>query len=699
MRKLIKSIFITALVAAHIISACSSALAIERVSVRPSTTQQKAPKSNIFQVKGTSDKFILLDETEEGFFVLSLKNYASKPFSKDGTPVPYDPKNEKSIAHWLNNDFLTDGYLPQAILDNLVEKVYTTEGGGAEVEFSKAYDVTCKVVLLSQTEWSKYNAKFGYADDTSSGFWALRTVRERTGSILVAGTSSPNHGVTVDGKWGRALGIRPAFFLSKDFFEKVNMDIQNTGDAVMSLIRSNNSADVLDQIYTQAEMYTLTEADIPPSADGVFVSGRGIVGEKITGSYNFISLDGNTEDGTMIQWQRSRDKEVWSTILGAEEKDYVPSKSDVGYYVRMKVSPMTGSMAGASYVSTPLEFVIRDISKPVASDVRIVCEGGVKPGTILDAKYSFNDSNHDICSGTDYVWEVSADKTIVETKGTSRYYKLSNEDCGKYVRVGVVPKKRTNSADERKVVEGEKVYSEWVKIENLPIINDITLSRNLDLSVNISKTENLISLNSIVAPVNNATADKVTAQYTIEESNDYTVVCTWQAAETENGIYSYVATGANSISIAPAKPMWIRAKVYTKNAENVGAVSYSEPILVGTEKTAEDIGAFEVTQTLTSGKTYQVKILSSAGSISAFSMKMGADVANITSEKYIIEKLQQADGNYLIGAFTGGNFEGDSYITVCEITPDQNVTLTISDVVASYASALPAKAKVLVVER
>ena len=699
MRKTLRNLLILSLVFVYLLVGIGSAFAIERVTVAPATTRAKASKSYMFKIAGTNQNFILLDETSEGFFVLSEKYAATRPISASGEPVPYDPKDENSVAHWLNGDFLTSGIFPKEIIDNLVERVYKTEGGGSKVPFSKDYESTCKIVLLSQTEWSKYNARFGYADDTSVSFWALRTVRELTGAPLVAAQASPNSGLTVEGKWTSSTGIRPAFYLSKDFFEKVSLDLSATGDAVFSLVRNKNDKATLSSLYSSSDVYNLTESDIAPMVDTAYIVGRGIVGETINGNYKFLSLDTKAENGTTIQWQRSKNKTSWSTIIGAEDINYVPTEYDVGHYIRMKVTPMTASTAGSSYESAPLGNVIRPISAPVASNIRIVSEDGIRPGSIVEAKYSYNDENRDICSESEYFWELSEDKVTAESLDGTKYLKLTNDTAGKFIRVGVIAKKKTNSAAGRMTVSGDLAYSEWISVEDLPMVTGVELAKGMDISITASKKDGEVFLTSSLTLPGN---EKLTAMYEVAKSDEFETVCLWEGATTPNGSYSTLATDVDNLEFLADAPLWVRAKVYTRNAENKGNAIYSAPMYIGEGKKPEAEGELSVTKALTSGKTYEIWI-SNDSVVSSFAYSIaieGLGDSLVVSDKYLINKISQANKTYAIGTLNSGVCSEGFSFKAGEITADEDKTITISDaLVTDSGSSGVTGAKVFIVER
>lgn len=702
MRNRLVRLMLLVSVAAYAFVGHSTAFAIERIATAPSTTQKKAPNSNIFQLKGDSNRYILLDATDEGYFVLAEKTVASKTASVNGEPVAFDPEDPNSIAYWLNNDYINDKTvakrLPQIMIDNLIEREYTTEGGGSQVTFRSDYKSKCKIVILSQTEWSKYNAKFGYADDSGVAYWLLRSVIASTADPMVAYTSGTHAGVTQYGKWTSAAGIRPAFYLSKDFFEKATLDVENTGDAILSMIRTEADYSMLNKMYSATEMYNLTESNLAPTAISVSIKGRGIVGEKIEGKYEYVSMDGNSEDGTAISWEKSIDKKVWSSILGADSKDYIPTENDIGYYVKMRVSPATNEVAGATYESQPLSIAIRPVSTPVASNVRIESNGIVKPGIILEAKYSFYDENRDICTRTNYEWEaVSADGETAEVIGNTRYLKLTNKEAGKLVRVSIVPQKTTKS-ETNEVVAGEKVYSDWVQVENLPSASEVTIVRDMDLTVSVSKTDDGVSLKGLLHPILNKGIERITAVYSMNASDGCTIVCEWQGADSKDGVYDYITSGTDYLDYAPKYAMWVRAKIYTKNAQNISNAIYSEPVFVGEDNDVQVKGELTLTKDLTAGKTYEIWLSNDTSRNNyAFSFNMtGAFEGELLSDNYIIKQ----DGNYVIGSKRFGGFNDDYSFKVGEITPQKDATVTISDAMTAKIGNSPAsQTRVFIVEK
>ena len=319
----------------------------------------------------------------------------------------------------------------------------------------------------------------------------------------------------------------------------------------------------------------------------------------------------------------------------------------------------------------------------------------------MDATYSFYDENRDICSETEYVWE-SRRGDVTETVGNTRYFRPSGSEAGKYVRVGVIPKKRTSSADGRKTVCGDIAYSDWVCVENLPAAVNVGIVRNMNLTISASKTDGTISVKSAAVPAGQS--ERLTAQYELEESGDYEIVCEWQGSDSEYGAYGCIEENSGTLEIQPDKAMWVRAKVYTRNAAGRGRAAYSAPVLIGADAGEAPDGEYTLTQRLTGGKRYEIWILNDAGKGSyAYSFKIeGDNIPQLTSERYLIKSIDRETGRTVIGTLTGERYSGDACFKAGEISPAADTTLTISDALttAAFGGDFPiTRARVFVVEK
>ena len=669
---------------------------VERIISVPADSQRKAPIENIFQLDGSDDRFILLDDTEDGFFVLTEKYYTRREFDPDGIS-PFDPQDENNIGYWLNNDFLTNTSikrLPQEIIDNLMEHTYLTEGGGPSFEWNKDYEITCKVVLLSQTEWVKYNGKFGYADDESYAYWYLRTTRGVTGNPLVACINPPNTGLTGDGKPDGASGVRPAFYLPHDFFNKVKINISKTGDNVISAIRKHS--DILQQtvLYTDSELDELLDSSIAPQIENLFVSGRGIVGEEMKGSYMYISSGSGSESGTVIQWLRGESSEgPWSAIMGANSLVYVPDSDDIGYYITMQVTPANKTDAGKTYTAKALNVPVQDISKPAAENIRL--NGVPSASERLEAIYHYYDANNVACSGTVYQWQISDDNenfTDIEN-ADGRYYTVSGNESGKYLRVGVAPMKKSNS------VIGEMNYSEAVKISDLPEIKNVIIGGG-DISLDITNADNKINISGRLNSIEAEPGSEISGVYEAIGGRSADVAFVWQRSNSENGVFGDIYTSDQASYILSEADMgrWIRLGVYAYNADIKGDTVYSDPIFIDApviSNTLED-PLETVTFNAHKGMTYQIWLEGTAGNYS-YSIAYDAEGEfTAASDQYITYIDDSA--NMIVGTRVGGVYSGSGAFEAVELAVEEDCRITLHNAQAGSMSG-SSSARISVIEK
>lgn len=327
--------------------------------------------------------FLLLDKDSDGnYFVMADDMYGTHQFlgtSRSSTESSvwfqthlngtwkYNSETNSNIAYWLNNSFLTDGNgkntdgsarkLPDDIVNNLVEKDWGVEGGSnisdgyfwsaatgdkpaAAYTSIAPYTTKQKVSLLSlwegRTYWNDisplvYDMK-PYTDKNTDEVdaykyysWYLRTAYNNAMMGF-----EPSNGVFVYSNTGilgstainNEFGVRPCFFLSKDFFEKVAVDYSPTktayvteGDAetkapnyVINEIKKV-SFDKLVALYGQEKAVELKgdAVDSTVTLQNVYIKGQAIAGNTVSAhviaplgldSVAYSWLHSDTKDGT-----------------------------------------------------------------------------------------------------------------------------------------------------------------------------------------------------------------------------------------------------------------------------------------------------------------------------------------------------------------------------------------------------------------
>ena len=269
MKKTIIKILSVLCMATFIPSINAGAVAIQKINARAFSDE-----AYIFRVKGSNQEFLLLDETDDNnskFFVCAIGYYGRKAIHSGGKHK-FDPNDPKSMAYFLNNDFLTQGTLSgfklnyHKLPDNVIEHidfnhVWECEEAKSGGDASAPYKIKCGVVLPSQTELIKYKDRIGW-DDNYRSFdndvtlypWGTRSV-SNDGYILSARVNVNMTQLSTFGNTTELMGIRPVFYLDLNFFKDVKVDLANSGEKVTELFKKYYTIDDMKKIYTEQECY------------------------------------------------------------------------------------------------------------------------------------------------------------------------------------------------------------------------------------------------------------------------------------------------------------------------------------------------------------------------------------------------------------------------------------------------------------
>lgn len=254
----------------------------------PGDTGENTPAENIFSVKGNSKKFILLNtenNDESKFFILTRDFYGQHLFSTDTKTQKFDVTKEGNIGYYLNNEFYNGANaLPEDLKPYInMNHIWYTEAGSMGTDCTVDYTTGPQIIdgvtypsgiaLMSIHEYKKYAGKFGYKDSLSAGNknwdgWILRSGRKTTwaetgkiAAVLVNDPTTPGKIGTQDLNYGQSW-VRPVFYLSRDFFKRVPVDLETLGDSVKSAIRNTYSRDELTDIYSERELIEVLGYDV-----------------------------------------------------------------------------------------------------------------------------------------------------------------------------------------------------------------------------------------------------------------------------------------------------------------------------------------------------------------------------------------------------------------------------------------------------
>lgn len=299
------------------------------------------PVENVFKYGGK--EFIVIDSTDTEMYVITKDYYGTKAAyggSEAEAKGKYDAMDEKSIAYFLNRDFITDGnggsVLPDGILNYInYSKVWVSEPQSGMI----ATKTVGGIGLLSATEYKANASRIG--EDTipsNAVLYYLRTPNSdyeihMLGLSLREVNGVSTRGSFVGSKSNTARNLRPAFYLDKSFFEKNKL--AQMGSDVAKRVASICSEEKLRELYTEAEIDEFFKAPEIMSAE---VSGRPIVGNTLTADYVYES--DFAESGTQYQWYAStRRGSGYSPITGKVGKTLTLDNSLAGKFIEVKITP------------------------------------------------------------------------------------------------------------------------------------------------------------------------------------------------------------------------------------------------------------------------------------------------------------------------------------------------------------------------
>ena len=224
------------------------------------------PPENVFRVRGSQQSFILLDtegSDTSKFFILAKDFYGSKPFDKNNSQI-LNPAGKDNIAGYLNGDFLAadegSGGLCADVKKYIdSEHEWTTNAPLRNGEIDRDYKTVMGVNLLSLAEYNKYKKKIGCRDNSTDAWFLRSGLRFYTSSHYMHCVSvTPSADNIINRTPQTSMAIRPAFYLSRDFFKNVKLDLEKTGGNVKRTVAALYSAEELKNAgYTEAEIKSL----------------------------------------------------------------------------------------------------------------------------------------------------------------------------------------------------------------------------------------------------------------------------------------------------------------------------------------------------------------------------------------------------------------------------------------------------------
>ncbi len=209
-----------------------------------------------------------------------------------------------------------------------------------------------------------------------------------------------------------------------------------------------------------------------PAASAVAIKGKAVEGEELTAVYRYSDKNNDPEGETVISWLRSVNGGEYQEVGTGET--YTLTAQDIGTKLKIRVTPVSihQPSQGAAVESSEMTGPCR----PIAKDVAI--EGVAAVDQLLTASYTFEDPNGFDQAGESYQWYISsqADGTYTPIdRQTEKTYRIAAGDMGKYIKVGVTPKKTEQPTEGEESLSapigpiGEKVAAAAPEARNVVI--------------------------------------------------------------------------------------------------------------------------------------------------------------------------------------------------------------------------------------
>ncbi len=214
------------------------------------------PTKYLFKTADTTDnkEYIILKSVnagaDDGYFVL-VNGYTDTvvqtPYNTVANKTYFDVKDENSGAYIMNSDGYMQKYFPLMKDYIKTHRWYTEPTSSA---YADVHSTDAKIALPSLTEYAKNADRIGVNNGNSQ--WILRTPRSSTdGNVYLWFFMNSNKNIDgnapTDYKAWSGRSNRPCFYLSKDFFKNVKLD--------MSLLKTQDSetAKIIKEIASEED--------------------------------------------------------------------------------------------------------------------------------------------------------------------------------------------------------------------------------------------------------------------------------------------------------------------------------------------------------------------------------------------------------------------------------------------------------------
>ncbi len=319
------------------------------------------PPENKFTVDGKS--FVLLDEfysQTESFYILADDYYGKRVFDtglmsedEEYNPMLYfrstastsgtASSGEGNMAYWLNNDFLENGNEGMKLPDSIIANLAVHEWHNAQNVNWANTNEKLKVALLGKADFVKYFGKFGVSGPTLVDRWWLRDSqglcnnseeRQRGPFTVIC-----EHNI-VEGTGSTLVShyVRPAFYLTENFFKTVKIDLMSAGENVKKMLLERYGEATLLELYDGQELADAGMVSVPEVTE-INLYGKVNAGNKISADYAYYHEKGKADKTTDYGFEISSSKGGSAEITVENVSEYTIPADAAGKYITYYVIP------------------------------------------------------------------------------------------------------------------------------------------------------------------------------------------------------------------------------------------------------------------------------------------------------------------------------------------------------------------------
>ncbi|MDY5627657.1 MAG: hypothetical protein SPF92_08665, partial [Clostridia bacterium] len=172
-----------------------------------------------------------------------------------GNSVLMNSDSSGNLSNWLNSGFLSQ--LPSGMVTYMdKEHLWSTEGA-ALAGITDTYCFKAGVAVPSAAEFIRYNSTLAY--DIGATYWLRTASNQKKDARLMKieqidtkNNTDTQVKIVPNGLNDTSPYIRPVFYLNRDFFKNVAIDLNEAGDNVLAVMRKNYLIEDLSNLYDVA---------------------------------------------------------------------------------------------------------------------------------------------------------------------------------------------------------------------------------------------------------------------------------------------------------------------------------------------------------------------------------------------------------------------------------------------------------------